>query len=161
MTSDIGNPFQIFQTLQEEALKIFEMAIQTTCQKLDEIADEAKARMENLIKDFANARQNLEKQIAIIHEHSLKMIADLVSETEKYIMNVWDNTRKKILILVDTIVSLVDTDKINQKLGELTSFMSMKVGEFNQRVKEHADGIIDMQTQFFQHLTQKLQSSSS
>lgn len=160
MANDVGNHFQIFQTLQEEALGLFDKAIQTTCQKLDEISEEAKVRMESLLRDLASVRKTVENQIAIIHEHSLKMINELVSETEKYIINIWDNTRRKILELVNTIVAAVDTDQISKKMEEFTDFMSTKVNEFNQRVKEHADIIVTAQKEFFDNITRRLQNES-
>lgn len=158
MAKDTSNTFEFFQTLQEESLRLFEMAIQTTCQKLDEIGDEVKVRMENLLQDFVAARENIENQIAVVHEHSLNLIRNLVTETEKYIFKIWDETRTKILSLVNTIVTLVDTDKINMKIEEFTSFMTMKVGEFNQRVKEHADEIVTLQQQFFDNAIKRLQT---
>lgn len=160
MAGNADNPFDFFKTLQEEALRLFEYAIQTTCEKLDQIADEAKVKMEDLCRRIEGARKNVEAQLTRIHEHAIEMIGNLVKESETYIRNIWDNTRLKIITFVDALVNMVDPEKIARKAEEITNYMSNKINEFNQRVKEHANAIIILQEQFFENLRKRLETTT-
>lgn len=152
------NPYDFFKTLQEEALRLFELAVQTACQKLDQIADEAKDKMEQLYRNIEGAKKNLETQLNKIHEHALQMIGSLVKESEAYIRSIWDNTKAKIVTLIDTLLNMIDPEQITSKAEEITNYMSLKISEFNQRVKEHANRIITLQEQFFDNLKKRLET---
>lgn len=155
------SPQEIFRTTQDEALKLFDVAIQGACKKIDNIANEARYRMESLLRDLEEGKLNLIKQLGVIQEQTVDLINKLVKETETYILNLWEDARQKIVMVVDTIVAIVDKEKINSKIDELTNFMLKKISEFNQRVKEHADEIIKLQQSYFSTLTQNLEAQTS
>lgn len=156
MAEGLAHPLEIFKAIQDEGLKLFELALQAAYIKLDQIANEAKLKMENILRDLEGARKVIEKQLLTIQEHTLELIRNLVKETEKYILNIWEKVLLNIVTLADNAVSLMDTQRINNTVEQITNFMSNKITEFNQRLKVHADAVIELQEQFFLGLMERL-----
>lgn len=158
MAEGVINPTDIITTAQNEAFKLFELAVQVACQKLDQIADEAKIVMEEILVTFEGTRKSIEKQLMLIHEQAIKTINDLIAETEKYIVNIWETAKTKLAALGEKVLALIDPQNITMKLQEFTNFMSRNVSEFNRRLKDHAYAVIELQKQFFDNLQERLTS---
>lgn len=152
------NPF--LKTLQDEALKLFELALENACKQLDQIADQAKVIMKKLHREFKQSGKNLDSQLLRVHEHTLEMIASLIRETQKFILSIWDNIKLKILGLFGIVTFDTDSSNSNSKTEEFTNFMSKKMKEFNERVREYANEIISGQVQFYNNMKAKLVTKS-
>lgn len=154
------NCYEIIQILQDEALKLFELALTNAYKKMDQIADQATTRMNQLFRDLASTQKNLDEQLERIQKNTLAVIRSLVKETEKYIQNIWDVTKGKIFRIVGVAGSEMESSNSSTKIEEFANFMSIKIKEFNEKIRVYADGIISTQEQCFINLKERLETKT-
>lgn len=148
------------ETLQDEALNLFELALEKACRQLDQIADQAKVVMKKLYRDLEHSGKNLDTQLLRVHHHTLEMIASLVKETQNFFLNIWENIKLKVLGFFGIIGSESDSSNSSNKVEEFTNFMSNKMNEFNKRVREYANEIISGQVEIYNKMKASLVSKN-
>lgn len=137
---------------QDEALKLFDAAVQEACKDIDKIQENSKQQMEQVHSEFTGAGKNLQAQLAGIHEQTMIEIGELQKATENRVLSIWETAQGKMCALAQT---LSDPDKKKAQLDEIIKHIGGKIKEINQTINKHAEEVKKQQKIYFNDMQKR------